>query len=28
VRLDPTSSKPCPWSDQFRSAISPLLKPA
>jgi acyl-CoA thioester hydrolase len=28
VRLDPATSKPCPWSDRFRAAITPMLAPA
>jgi acyl-CoA thioester hydrolase len=28
VRLDPTSFKPCPWSDRFRAAITPMLPPS
>jgi len=27
VRLDPGTWKPCPWSDRFRAAFSPLLRP-
>lgn len=27
VRLDPTTFQPCPWSDRFRAAVTPLLKP-
>jgi acyl-CoA thioester hydrolase len=27
VRLDPTTNKPCPWSDRFRSAVLPLVRP-
>ena len=27
VRLDPETFKPCPWTDRFREAITPLLKP-
>ena len=26
VRLDPTTQKPCPWSDRFRAAFGPLVK--
>ena len=25
VRLDPESSRPCPWSPRFRAAMAPLL---
>ena len=25
VRLDPTTDRPCPWSDRFRSAVTPLV---
>lgn len=25
VRLDPDTFKPCPWSERFRKAVSPLL---
>jgi acyl-CoA thioester hydrolase len=25
VRLDPSTSRPCPWSDRFREAVTPLL---
>jgi len=25
VRLDPTTNRPCPWSDRFRTAVAPLL---
>lgn len=25
VRLDPGTSRPCPWSDRFRAAFSPLI---
>ena len=25
VRLDPTTNKPCPWSDRFRAAIEPMV---
>jgi acyl-CoA thioester hydrolase len=28
VRLDPVSYRPCPWSDQFREAMRPLVRPA
>ena len=28
VRLDPATWTPCPWSDRFRAAFSPLLRPA
>lgn len=28
VRLDPGSFKPCPWSDRFRTAITPMLPPS
>lgn len=27
VRLDPATFAPCPWSDRFRSAVTPLLAP-
>ncbi len=27
VRLDPTTFRPCPWSDRFRNALTPLLPP-
>lgn len=27
VRLDPTTQKPCPWSDRFRGAFGPLVTP-
>lgn len=26
VRLDPTTFRPCPWSDRFRAAMAPLLQ--
>jgi acyl-CoA thioester hydrolase len=26
VRLDPTTQKPCTWSDRFRAAFAPLVK--
>ncbi|MBX7190955.1 MAG: acyl-CoA thioesterase [Sandaracinaceae bacterium] len=26
VRLDPSTFKPCPWSERFRKAITPLLE--
>ena len=26
VRLDPSTNRPCPWSDRFRSALAPLVK--
>ena len=25
VRLDPETQRPCPWSDRFRAAVTPLL---
>lgn len=25
VRLDPVTNKPCPWSDRFRTALSPWV---
>ena len=25
VRLDPETNKPCPWSDRFRDALTPML---
>lgn len=25
VRLDPTTQRPCSWSDRFRSAVAPLV---
>lgn len=28
VRLDPTTQRPCPWSDRFRAAFLPLVKKA
>jgi acyl-CoA thioester hydrolase len=28
VRLDPATNRPCPWSDRFRAAVTPLLRPA
>ena len=28
VRLDPATFKPCPWSERFRAAFTPLLTPA
>ena len=27
VRLDPATSAPCSWSDRFRSAMAPLVRP-
>lgn len=27
VRLDPETNRPCPWSERFRVAIRPLLRP-
>lgn len=27
VRLDPSDDQPCSWSDRFRSAVGPLVKP-
>ena len=27
VRLDPETSRPCPWSDRFRAAFAPLIEP-
>lgn len=27
VRLDPTTFQPCPWSERFRSAMTPLVRP-
>jgi hypothetical protein len=24
-RLDPETNKPCPWSDRFRDALTPML---
>jgi acyl-CoA thioester hydrolase len=27
VRLDPTTNKPCSWSDRLRAAVSPLVAP-
>jgi acyl-CoA thioester hydrolase len=27
VRLDPATFAPCPWSERFRSAVTPLLAP-
>lgn len=26
VRLDPETNRPCPWSDRFRQAITPLVR--
>ncbi len=26
VRLDPDTNRPCPWSDRFRQAITPLVR--
>ena len=26
VRLDPATNRPCPWSDRFRAAMTPLLR--
>jgi len=26
VRLDPSTKKPCPWSDRFRSAMTQLVR--
>ncbi|AKU95919.1 hypothetical protein AKJ09_02583 [Labilithrix luteola] len=26
VRLDPTTNKPCSWSDRFRNAFGPLVR--
>ncbi len=26
VRLDPTTQRPCPWSDRFRDAFAPLVR--
>jgi acyl-CoA thioester hydrolase len=26
VRLDPTTQRPCSWSDRFRTAFEPLVK--
>jgi acyl-CoA thioester hydrolase len=28
VRLDPTSNRPCPWSDRFRDAVGALIPAA
>lgn len=28
VRLDPESFRPCPWSEQFRAVVAPLVQPA
>jgi acyl-CoA thioester hydrolase len=28
VRLDPTTQKPCSWSDRFRAAFGPLVRTA
>ena len=28
VRLDPETGTPCPWSDVFRSAFEPLVRPS
>lgn len=28
VRLDPTTQRPCPWSDRFRVAVEPLVTSA
>jgi acyl-CoA thioester hydrolase len=25
VRLDPSNNRPCPWSDRFRAAFTPLV---
>lgn len=27
VRLDPTTGRPCSWSERFRSQIAPLVRP-
>lgn len=27
VRLDPSTQRPCPWSDRFRAAFGPLVPP-
>lgn len=27
VRLDPATTRPCPWSDRFRTALEPLVRP-
>lgn len=27
VRLDPASDRPCTWSERFREAVGPLVKP-
>lgn len=27
VRLDPTTKRPCPWSDRFRREFGPLVQP-
>jgi acyl-CoA thioester hydrolase len=27
VRLDPKTQRPCPWSDRFRAAFTPLVPP-
>lgn len=27
VRLDPTTNRPCSWSDRFRAALAPLVRP-
>ena len=26
VRLDPSTNRPCPWSDRFRKAMTPLVR--
>lgn len=28
VRLDPSTDRPCPWSDRFRAAVEPLIPQA
>ena len=28
VRLDPETKRPCPWSDRFRAALAPLVRPS
>lgn len=28
VRLDPKTFRPCPWSERFRAAITPMLPPS
>ncbi|AKT43780.1 acyl-CoA thioesterase [Chondromyces crocatus] len=28
VRLDPTTYRPCPWSEHLRAVVTPLLQPA